>query len=275
MFAAVVAAHRGLEGEAREAAGAALAAARENEDRWSEALTHAALGFLELSVGAAADAAAALGRTHEYASRVVVTEPRQWRYLPDYVEALAATGQLDLAADRLARLEQWAAGAGTDWPAALAARARGLLAGARGEREQALAALEAAAARHERLPLPFDRARTLLALGAAQRRARRKREARASLEEAVAVFEALGAPLWAASAREELGRISGRSGARGELTTSERRVAELVADGRKNKEIAAALVVTPRTVEAHLTRIYAKLGVRSRAELATRIAART
>src|SRR6185312_4834050 len=183
-----------------------------------------------------------------------------------------AAGDAERAKSRLEPLERWAADAGTHWPAALAARTRGLVAEAQGDREAALEALATAVAHHEALPLPFDRARTLLALGAAQRRARRKREARATLEKAAEVLDGLGAPLWAARAREELGRISGRASATGALTASERRVAELVAQGRKNREIAAELVVTPRTVEAHLTRIYAKLGVRSRAELASRLA---
>src|SRR5581483_8722975 len=191
------------------------------------------------------------------ASANVLTEPRQWRYLPDYIEALVATGDMERAQARLQRLERWAQDAGTHWPAALAAMARGLVAESQGDREGALKAHVAAVAHHEALPLPFDRARTLLALGAAQRRARRKREARVSLEEAADVLHRLGAPLWAARAREELGRISGRGPATGTLTVSERRVAELVAQGRKNREIAAELVVTPRTVEAHLTRIYA------------------
>jgi DNA-binding NarL/FixJ family response regulator len=140
----------------------------------------------------------------------------------------------------------------------------------RGDRAGAIEALDESLAEHELLPLPFDRARTRLARGSVHRRAGHRRLARTDLTEALAVFDALGAPLWSARARGELGRISGRAGSGG-LTSSEQRVAELVADGLSNKEIAAALVVTPRTVEAHLTRVYAKLGVRSRAELVRRL----
>jgi DNA-binding NarL/FixJ family response regulator len=272
MFASLVAAHRADVDAARATAATSLAATREAGDRWSEALARSALGFLELSTGDPVAAIAEFEPVDTFASAQALTEPRQWRYLPDYVEALVAAGDTARARSRLNRLERWAQDAGTHWPAALAARARGLVAESEGDREGALEAHAAALAHHEALPLPFDRARTLLALGAAQRRARRKREARSSLQEAAEVLERLGAPLWAARAREELGRISGRGPAGGTLTASERRVAELVAQGRKNREIAAELVVTPRTVEAHLTRIYAKLGVRSRAELVRRLA---
>ena len=118
--------------------------------------------------------------------------------------------------------------------------------------------------------MPFDRARTLLALGGALRRAKRKRDARATLDEAVQVFEELGATLWVQKARAEVGRIGGRAASHGELTPTERRVAELVAQGRTNKEVAGALFVSARTVEGHLSHVYRKLGLRSRAELARR-----
>ena len=98
---------------------------------------------------------------------------------------------------------------------------------------------------------------------------RRKAAARAALQEALEALEAMGARLWAYRARGELARIGGRAPAGG-LTPTEERVAELVAEGRSNKEVAEALFVSVRTVEANLTRIYAKLGIRSRTELASR-----
>jgi DNA-binding NarL/FixJ family response regulator len=116
-------------------------------------------------------------------------------------------------------------------------------------------------------------ARTLLAAGVIQRRRRQKRAARELLEEAAAVFDELGATLWADKARAELARVSGRRPQGQELTETERRVATLVADGLANKEVAAALFVTVHTVEAHLSRIYRKLGIRSRRELARVLAA--
>jgi DNA-binding NarL/FixJ family response regulator len=126
---------------------------------------------------------------------------------------------------------------------------------------------------HKSLAYPFDRARTLLALGGVQRRAKQKRASRVTLEQALATFEELGARLWAEKARAELNRISGRSPASEELTESERRVAELAAQGRTNKQIAAELYMGLSTVEAHLSHVYRKLGVR-RAELASRLADR-
>ena len=136
--------------------------------------------------------------------------------------------------------------------------------------DDALALLESAVALHERMPGPFELGRTLLARGAVLRRTRRKREAREALKRALAIFDELATPLWAAQARAELARIGGRTAAGG-LTATERQVAELVAQGRSNKDVAAQLFITPRTVEGHLTRIYDKLDVHSRAELAHRL----
>jgi DNA-binding NarL/FixJ family response regulator len=124
---------------------------------------------------------------------------------------------------------------------------------------------------HERLPQPFDLGRTVLAQGIARRRKRQRRAGRETLERALAIFDELGATLWAGKARTELGRIGGRAPSAGDLTPTERRVAELVAEGRSNKEVAAALVVSPKTVDGHLSNIYTKLGVHSRTQLARRI----
>jgi DNA-binding CsgD family transcriptional regulator len=120
--------------------------------------------------------------------------------------------------------------------------------------------------------MPFERARTLLVCGIVERRARRRAAARASLEEASGEFERLGARVWAERARAEITRLGGRGEtATNGLTVTERRVAELAASGRSNKEIAAALFVTVHTVEVHLSRVYAKVGVRSRAQLSNRL----
>ncbi len=127
---------------------------------------------------------------------------------------------------------------------------------------------------HDRVELPLDRGRTLLALGAAQRRVKRRREARATLEQALALFEKIGAALWAERARGELRRISGRAPTTGALTPAEERVAALVAEGKTNREVAATLFLSDRTVEGHLSRIFGKLGVRHRTELARALATR-
>jgi DNA-binding CsgD family transcriptional regulator len=144
------------------------------------------------------------------------------------------------------------------------------VASARGDVATALALLEQAVIEHGALADPFGRARALLALGIVRRRAKQKRAAREALEAAAAAFDETGAAGFAARAREELGRIGGRAAADG-LTPAERRVADLVAQGRTNAEVAAALFLSERTVASHLTRVYAKLGVRSRTELARTI----
>jgi DNA-binding CsgD family transcriptional regulator len=118
---------------------------------------------------------------------------------------------------------------------------------------------------------PFEHARTLLAAGTIERRAKRKAEAREDLERAGAIFDELGTRLWSERARRELERTGiYRAGGR-ELSAAERQVADLAASGATNKEIAAALFMSVKTVEAHLSRIYRKLNVRSRTELASHI----
>ena len=161
--------------------------------------------------------------------------------------------------------------AGSPWAVAVAARCRGLLAAAEDDLAAALAAFERSLAELEELPYPFERGRTLLCLGTVRRQAQQRKAAREALEEALAIFEELGARLWAEKARAELARISGRRTTSDELTGTERRVAELAASGHTNKEIAAELFMGVSTVEAHLSRIYRKLGLRSRTELAGRI----
>jgi DNA-binding NarL/FixJ family response regulator len=121
------------------------------------------------------------------------------------------------------------------------------------------------------VPLPFERARTLLVAGSLQRRLRRRREARGALDDALAEFTRLGATVWAEKARAERRRIGGRVGSPRELTDAERRIAERVAAGLTNKEIAAALFLSVSTVEAALWKIYRKLDVRSRTQLAERL----
>jgi DNA-binding CsgD family transcriptional regulator len=149
-------------------------------------------------------------------------------------------------------------------------RCRGLVAAAQGDVDGALALLADAVEAHEAVGDPFGRARALLALGAARRRARQKRPSRDAIEAARAGFAEMGAARWAERARDELGRIGGRTRVEG-LTPAERRVADLVAAGRTNAEVAAALFLAERTVASHLTHVYAKLGVRSRTELARKL----
>jgi DNA-binding CsgD family transcriptional regulator len=121
---------------------------------------------------------------------------------------------------------------------------------------------------------PFERARILLALGRVRRRAKQRKQAREALAEALALFEQTGSPAWAEATRAEVARC-GERGPEGELTVSERRVAEFVAQGMSNREIATAAFISPKTVEANLARVYRKLGIRSRAQLAVHIALQT
>ena len=170
-------------------------------------------------------------------------------------------------------LDAWAADSarpGRERVLAQAARCRGLVASARGDVAGALVALERALPLHAEAGDPFGRARTLLALGIVRRRARQKRAAREAIEAAISAFEECGAEGWAETARAELGRISGRIRVAG-LTAAEQRVAALVASGRTNREVATELFLGERTVASHLTHIYAKLGVRSRTELAAKV----
>jgi DNA-binding NarL/FixJ family response regulator len=146
-----------------------------------------------------------------------------------------------------------------------------LIAAARGDVEAAMALLEEAVVRHREVGDPFGAARAALALGTTRRRAQQKRAAREALDAALTGFEELGAASWAARARSELARIGGRLRLSG-LSPSEMTVAQLVAEGRTNREIATTLFLAERTIASHLTNIYAKLGVRSRTELARHFA---
>lgn len=230
-----------------------------------------ALGFLELSVGRHADADRYLRPLSRALLAAGIREPGELRCLPDAIEALLGLGEFEAAAALLSELEAIARRSARPSALAAAAHCRGRLLAGRGDLAGAADALETALEHHAASPLRFERARTLLGLGELRRRIKQKRLARERLGEALATFESLGAPLWAGRARAELARIGGRSAAEG-LTETEQRIARLVAEGRSNKEVAAVLFVTPKTVETTLTRIYAKLGVRSRAALARRYA---
>lgn len=268
---ALLAALRGRIDDSRRAGQEGLALAADTGDRRLTIRHLAALGFLELSLGDAVAADAHLARARETASSNGYGEPGMFRFAADGIEALIALGQLGDAEAQLRELETQGRRLERAWALATAARCRGLLLLAAGEQTTAVVELEAALDAHERLPQPIERARTQLALGAALRLARKRRLARQVFADALAGFERIGTPLWAEKVRTELARIGGRVSAGGELTATEQHVASLVATGKTNKEVAAELFLTVRTIEGHLSRIYAKLGVRSRAELARRL----
>jgi DNA-binding CsgD family transcriptional regulator len=266
-----LAALRGDADRARRLAEEATRVADAAADADCRSRIRATVGMLELSLGDGVAAAALLDEAVSFAERARVGEPALLWFVPERVEAAVVVGALEDAERMLAPFESRARQLERAAAVATALRARALIESARGDLERAVSTTEEALALHERSLQPFDRARTLLVRGSLLRRLRRRRDARATLERAISEFEHLDAAIWAARARDELARIGGRAPAGEELTSSERRVAELVADGKTNKEVAAILVVTDRTVESALTQIYRKLDVRSRTELARKL----
>ena len=255
---------------ARLAALEGLRVAEEAGEVLIQIMNLAALGFLELSLDRPAEADAYLSRAVELERAMGVREPAFFRIVPDEVEALVALGRLDDAETLLAPFEDAGRDLDRAWTIATGARCRALVSAARGDLAAASAAADEAVQHHDRLPLPFELGRTLLVRGTVERRAKRKREARDTLTKALEIFDGLGAALWADKTRAELARIGGRAPSSLELTPTEDRVAALVAAGSTNREAADALFVSIHTVEANLRRIYRKLGVRSRTELASK-----
>ena len=234
----------------------------------------ALLGLVKAWSGRPGDAVARFAAADEERGSSGVKEPAKFWWRADYAEALLALGKLDEAA---ALVDSWEADAvrlGREAVVAQATRCHGLIAAARGDAENALAQLTRAVVQHEAVGDGFGRSRALLALGIVRRRARQKRAAREAIAAALDGFETSGAAGWAEKARAELGSIGGRSPTEG-LTPAEGRIAALVAEGRTNREVAAELFLTEQTVATALTRVYRKLGVRSRAELARQRADQT
>jgi DNA-binding CsgD family transcriptional regulator len=229
----------------------------------------AALGALELADGHAGAAATELRAARQLAEEMRIHDPVTVASFVDEAEAAAEADLIDQAEDALAAARH--VRAQPEWGPPLLARAEAVVTARRGELEAAEASVERVVG--EPAALPVQRGRTLLALGSVQRRLRRRAAARETLEAAVATFEDVGARLWVERARAELARIGGRAAASGELTPSERRIADLVVEGKTNKEVAAALVISTRTVESALSQIYRKLDVRSRTELARKLTA--
>jgi ATP/maltotriose-dependent transcriptional regulator MalT len=273
---ALVDAYQGHEDEARAAIEEGIALAESAGDTIFRAQNLIVLGFLELSLDRAAEAAGILRPLWDELAGMGYGEPSVYPVLPNAVEALVATGEFDEGRRQVEQLEERGRALDSPWALSQAARCRGLLAATEGDPQAALPHLEEALREHERMPGPFERARTLLALGQAQRRLSRKRAARETLTAALSIFEQVGTPLWAEKARVEMGRIGGRStSGRGELTATEQAIAELVAAGHTNEEVGAKLALSPRTVQWNLSKIYRKAGVRSRTELAAALGAET
>ena len=227
-------------------------------------------GLVDFWTGDTSAAAATFAAAEETANTAGWREPTLRWWTADYSETLLELGRVEDARRVVDAWEADAARVGREWVLAHVTRCRGFVAAAEADVEQAQLLLEHAVAKHQVLGDTFGRARALLALGVVRRRARQKRRAREAIEAALAGFEDLGAASWVDKAHAELGHVGGRTRVEG-LTPAERRVADLVAEGRTNREVAATLVLGERTVASHLTHIYAKLGVRSRTELARKL----
>jgi DNA-binding CsgD family transcriptional regulator len=269
-------AHLGRLPRARELALAVLAAAEAGGGRLHALAAHTALGQLALASGELAVAARELRTARQIAFEMGFRDGVTVRAMLDEAEAAAAARSLDQAHEALNAvvahfrsdpLQSDAPG----WAEPLVARAQGLLLAADGNTAEAEPILASSAEALRDSQAPLERGRALLVLGAVRRRARHHASAREALEEAIAMFDRLGAALWAERAREELARVPGRRRNQGDtLTPGEERVAALVARGHANREVAAELFLSVKTVEVALTRVYEKLGVRSRTELAAR-----
>jgi DNA-binding NarL/FixJ family response regulator len=266
---ALLAAGRGALDEAERWADEAIALAEAKEVGWDRLEALRARGMAALLARQPFRAAQSLRVVWKHTLREGVLEPGVFPVAPELVEALVELDELGEASRVTERLRTLADEQDHPWGRASASRCEGAIALRELPDDTGAEALSEAAAAYERLGLRYDRARSLLVLGRAQRRARRWAAAREALEEATAVFEALGSDGWAEQARSELARVGARRPApAGTLSEAEARVARLAADGLSNKEIAAALFVTVHTVERHLSRAYAKLGVHSRTQLA-------
>jgi DNA-binding CsgD family transcriptional regulator len=265
---ALVLAHLGRAAEARATAAEGLELAQSCGAGIGRRIVLQALGFLDLSLGDVAAARERLEALRASSRRAGIVDPGENRYLGDLGESLLALGRVTEAEALAAELEELGDSLGRPSAVAVAWRLRGLAALEAGTVDDALGWFERALGQHASAAIPFEEARTLLALGTAERRARRRKDARSTLTAATARFDELGAELWAAKARAELGRIGGRAPSPDGLTPTESRIAELVGQGMSNKEVAATLVLSVHTVEGALTSIYRKLDVRSRTELA-------
>jgi len=266
---AAVAAYAGHESEARAAARAAIDTSHAIGARELVKEPTRILGFLEVSLGNYVAALDVLQPMLDAFDAIHEVEIEEGSHLPNAIEALTGLGRIDDAEPLIEALERNGAERDRPWMLAVGERGRAHLLAARGELEAAQRAVEQALVHHDRLPMPFERARTQLLLGQLQRRCRRKAAAEATLRAALAIFEDLGAPLWAGRARAELGRLDAPRGDGQQLTAAEQRIAALAATGLSNKQIAAEVFIAEKTVEMNLSRVYRKLGIRSRAALST------
>jgi DNA-binding CsgD family transcriptional regulator len=259
---ALIAAHGGAEDECRSLAAEARELASAHHFAFVTELVEWAMTLLELGLGRAEEA---LQRAREISTTAVAF----WVGL-DRIEAAVRVGEPETARDWLATFELWAESGGASWARAVALHAHALLSQDEQEVERLF---QTALAVHAEARRPFERARTELAYGEFLRRGRRRIDARAHLQSALDAFETLGADAWAERARMEL-RASGQTArkrdpsTRGQLTNQELQIAHFVAQGLSNREVAAQLFLSPRTIAFHLRNVFRKLGISSRAQIA-------
>lgn len=231
---------------------------------------HHVSGLLDLGLGHMDDAVAALEESGRLMREWGVRDLQVVPWLPDLIEAHVRAGHEARAQELVAELVARAKASGDTWSKAVASRCSGLM--DRDFEEHFSRALHL----HEAMPSPFDRARTELAFAERLRRSGRRREARPHLYAAFEAFDRLGAMPWKARTEAELGSTGPHVGSKREpverLSPQELQVALVVGAGATNREAAAALFVTAKTVEYHLSNVYRKLGIRSRSELARLIA---
>ncbi|MGX9789834.1 helix-turn-helix transcriptional regulator [Mycobacterium sp. MMS18-G62] len=268
---AVVASYTGREEEARADANAAIDGARRCGSARLADAPIMTLGFLDVSLGNYAEALTTLQPLLAQFDTLPGTEIVTAAFIPDAVEAMIALGRISEAGPMIEALEYNGRRLDRPWMLAIGARCRSMWLAAQGDVEEATSMARRAMREHDRLPMPFERARTMLLLGQLQRRQRLKEAATVTLWDALRAFEDLGTPLWAKRVRDELARTKVSPTPHLQLTPSEQRVAELAASGKTNRDIAATLFISPKTVEANLARIYRKLGIHSRAELGHRM----
>ena len=267
-YLALIDAGRGNTGHARGLAAAGLEQAEAEQDWMYAAHCRWVLGQLELSVDAPAAALRWLEPIADMLQSRGIGEPGCYPFTPDLIEAWAAAGDLDRAASRLAWLQDAARRLDHPWARITGGRAEAALRLAQRDPPAAVQAVAAVIPEARERGLPFELGRCLLVLGTAQRKARQRRDAAVSLDEATATFCGMGAPRWQALAAAQRARLA--PGNDNTLTPTEQRIADLVAAGHSNPEIAATLYISVKTVEANLTRIYRKLGLRGRVDLARR-----
>jgi len=268
---AMIEAHAGRADAARAAAEDGLRLGQRSGLVQATAANLAALGFLELSLDNPKETHEIMWPMAEGVLAAGIREPNVLRFVPDEVEAMIAIGETDTARSLLEPFSEQARALDRSWAIATSERGWGMLHASEGDLGEALEAFEHALERHETFEEPFELGRTLLAQGQTLRRLKKWRLARESIGGASEIFERLGAALWAERAATEAARIGGRAPGPDDLTPTEQEVAELVAKGSTNREVANALFLSVSTVEANLRRIYRKLGVRSRTELSRKL----